>query len=386
MSKKYFCRKSGKNISHRILFWRLFDSVNTVNTKLKYFAAANGYSGFRSYFASVFNREEYRKVYILKGGPGTGKSSFMKKILSVFEGESIEREAIFCSSDPKSLDGVILKKGNVKVAVIDGTAPHSADAFFPGAVDKIINLGDCWDEKLLKNNSEIIIKLNKRKNECYNNAYEYLRLCGLITEFVDYEIKSRYEKGDEETISEIRDSISAGNNRVQTRLISSFGKEGFGRLNTVAEISDNVICAVGVYGSEYVFTQHLVAALNHKKADYIHFPSALDGKKTYGVYLPDIKTAVIADNAAGASGAKIVDTSRFLDITNNERLKCKLEFLWKEREVFLWNSADEFRMASDEHFALEKLYTAAMDFEKAKQLSDEVAAEIKEIFSTLANG
>ena len=143
-----------------------------------------------------------------------------------------------------------------------------------------------------------------------------------------------------------------------------------------------MIYSVGVYGSEYIFTNRLVAELNHRKVDYIHFPSALDGKKTHGVYIPSVKLAVIADNAVGISGAKkYVDTSGFIDIVNNERLKCKLEFLWKEREVLLWNSADEFKMASDEHFALEKLYTAAMDFEKTAKLSSAVIKEIKEFFS-----
>ena len=99
-----------------------------------------------------------------------------------------------------------------------------------------------------------------------------------------------------------------------------------------------------------------------------------------------IKTSIIADNLIGVSGTKIIDTSEFLDIANNERLKCKLEFLWKEREVFLWNSADEFKMASDEHFALEKLYTAAMNFEYTKKLCNEVISEIEEIFSIKAKG
>ena len=139
--------------------------MSNVNTKLKYFASANGYSGFRSYFSNVFKREEYKKLYILKGGPGTGKSSFIKKVLSVFSDETIKREAIFCSSDIRSLDGVILEKAGVKVAVIDGTAPHTSDAIFPGAVDKITNLGDAWDSKLLQNNRDIIIKSNTLKNE-----------------------------------------------------------------------------------------------------------------------------------------------------------------------------------------------------------------------------
>ena len=36
--------------------------------KYSFFAAANGYSGFRSYFDKIFNPKDYDAIYILKGG------------------------------------------------------------------------------------------------------------------------------------------------------------------------------------------------------------------------------------------------------------------------------------------------------------------------------
>ena len=42
------------------------------------FAAGNGYTGFRSYFSNYFSPDEYNSIYILKGGPGTGKSTAMQ--------------------------------------------------------------------------------------------------------------------------------------------------------------------------------------------------------------------------------------------------------------------------------------------------------------------
>ena len=45
-----------------------------------YFASANGYRGFRSYFNEVFAEEGLDKLFILKGGPGTGKSTLMKRL------------------------------------------------------------------------------------------------------------------------------------------------------------------------------------------------------------------------------------------------------------------------------------------------------------------
>ena len=83
----------------------------------RYFAAANAYNGFKNYFNEVFNPDEFDKIFIIKGGPGTGKSTLMKNIMSTLN-EDIKKEAILCSSDVKSLDGLILEFSNKKVAII----------------------------------------------------------------------------------------------------------------------------------------------------------------------------------------------------------------------------------------------------------------------------
>ena len=45
----------------------------------------------------------------------------------------------------------------------------------------------------------------------------------------------------------------------------------------------------------------------------------------------------------------------------------------------LWCATDEFKKASDAHFELEKIYTAAMNFKKNKKLFEKVRSEITEI-------
>ena len=86
----------------------------------KYFTCANSSQGFVNYFPSTLDQME--KIYILKGGPGTGKSTLMKKIGNHFLSRGQNVEHIYCSSDAASLDGVVLCGS--KTAVVDGTAPH----------------------------------------------------------------------------------------------------------------------------------------------------------------------------------------------------------------------------------------------------------------------
>jgi Mrp family chromosome partitioning ATPase len=51
----------------------------------KFFAAANTEMGFRSLFDEIFAPEKFRRIYILKGGPGTGKSTLMRNLGAVAE-------------------------------------------------------------------------------------------------------------------------------------------------------------------------------------------------------------------------------------------------------------------------------------------------------------
>ena len=101
----------------------------------KYFAAANTYAGFKSYFPIVFAPKDYERIYILKGGPGSGKSSFIKRFAADLIQKGCKTEEIYCSSDPRSLDGIIIYAEGKKIVIIDGTAPHETDAKLPGAFE-----------------------------------------------------------------------------------------------------------------------------------------------------------------------------------------------------------------------------------------------------------
>lgn len=127
----------------------------------KYFLGAMTQNGFSTEFGKIMADKEYF-TFILKGGAGTGKSSLMKKIAAEFEPtEDVTR--FYCSSDPASLDAIVLHTS--KVIICDGTAPHVMECSYPGVCQKIINLGEYWDEEKLKAfRSEIIEVTDKNKS------------------------------------------------------------------------------------------------------------------------------------------------------------------------------------------------------------------------------
>ena len=91
---------------------------------ISYFLGANSPHGFYSLYDELIDRSQAKAVYILKGGPGCGKSTLIKRVGDAAQRAGFPAEYIPCSGDPDSMDAIILPEQ--KVAIVDGTAPHAA--------------------------------------------------------------------------------------------------------------------------------------------------------------------------------------------------------------------------------------------------------------------
>ena len=110
-----------------------------------YFPGNNTPEGFFSYYQYILGQREAKKIICIKGGPGTGKSTFLKRVGEKLSGSGQNVDFLHCSADEHSLDGILLV--DKKIAFIDGTSPHIIDPITPGAVDSIINFGEFWNDK-----------------------------------------------------------------------------------------------------------------------------------------------------------------------------------------------------------------------------------------------
>ncbi len=135
---------------------------------LHYFAGGNTARGYFSLYDSSFAGLE--KVFILKGGPGTGKSTLMKKIASDWQEKGQDVEYIHCSSDPESIDGIIFR--GLKMGIVDGTEPHVMEPKAPGAIEEYVNLGDAWNSQQLSMEKADIVRLMDERKEAYHQAYQ----------------------------------------------------------------------------------------------------------------------------------------------------------------------------------------------------------------------
>ncbi len=346
--------------------------------KNKYFAAANSYDGFISYFDSIFDSREYSRLFILKGGPGTGKNSFMRGVRDRFNFEEFEIEEIYCSSDPSSLDGVIIKCGEKKIAIIDGTAPHERDAKIPGAIDQIVNLGQNWDSAWLSAEREKILTLNEEKRKAYSTAYEYLKIGKGAFEFIKETHKKLfdYRSAERQAKSLLKNTKKSDKYKENIRLISAFGKEGLITLDTIDKISE---CHLKI-GGDPIFGMLFIGVVRdtarEEEISQQVSPYPLSNDLYEGIYLQD-----------GIMGITLSESSAHADLDANTFAK-KLTDLDAERikkaGAILRESEDEairwFKIASDLHFRLEDIYSRAMSFDENNKLLSKITEEIEIIF------
>ena len=139
---------------------------------IEYFLGANAPTGFYSLYSHLLPPEQARAIYILKGGPGCGKSTLMRTVAARMEQEGLETEYILCSGDPDSLDALIVPR--LGVAIVDGTAPHVVEPKYPGAVERYVNVGDCYDKNALWDLRGEIMSCMAGYKGCYRRAYRCL--------------------------------------------------------------------------------------------------------------------------------------------------------------------------------------------------------------------
>src|SRR5699024_5830701 len=141
----------------------------------RWFLGANSAEGFRSLYED-FCRGEGDFLRIIKGGPGCGKSSFMRHIGEAAEKKGLEVEYILCSGDPDSLDGVYIPA--LRLGYADGTAPHILDPACFGAGGDYLNLGAFCDTARSRGEAARLEGLTAAYRAHYARAYSLLAAAG----------------------------------------------------------------------------------------------------------------------------------------------------------------------------------------------------------------
>ncbi len=346
--------------------------------KQSYFLGSSGKNGFFSCFSQLTPKIEGQYTYIIKGGPGTGKSSMMRKIADEIEKRDIECERIFCSSDPNSLDGIIFP--SLRVSIADGTSPHTMDPDYPGATGEIINLGDCWDKQKLFEKRKEIIELTDKNKTCHKRSRRFIESAFSIfgdgekicADFLDEEKLMRYAG---RVANRYFKKPSGKIGLEKTRMLDAITPKGYYFLNeTVCELCDQIIVFeddFGVASSKII--EELRSYALASGFSVISSPSVSNHKAIRHIIIKELSLGFFtADRLCelGIIPTKSVSLRRFYSSDGLSAHRARLAFSRKAANELLDEAVCALKMAKDIHDDLEEIYINAMDFKKTAAIAD----------------
>lgn len=142
-----------------------------------FFLGANSEEGFFSLYDQLLGGR-LDDLMILKGGPGCGKSTFMRRVGAAMERAGERVVYINCSGDPDSLDGAIFLDRNA--AIVDGTSPHVLEPTYAVASERYVDLTRFYDVDAAKARRAEIVALSDEYRAHYRSAYRILHAMGEV--------------------------------------------------------------------------------------------------------------------------------------------------------------------------------------------------------------
>lgn len=338
------------------------------------FVGANSARGFVSYYGDML--EGAKRIYILKGGPGTGKSSFLRAAAEYATERGRKVEFYACSSDPDSLDAIVT---DGEIVILDGTAPHTLDTVIAGARDEIINLGEFWNAEGLLRKYDEIEALSNKKSECYRLAYRYLAaykcVCDINLSLVLPCVKhKKAERAVERLFSEIK---TGGGFSARTAIIDSVGMKGRVRLGTYEFFADKVYSIEDHFGTGPLFLRLLLTHAERTDTPVRVSYDPVDPERVNAIFfLNDSKTFVLSDNTESIGADTRINMKRFVDVSKISEIRHEYKMNARLGEALMSSAIDAMARAGECHFALEEIYVSCMDFDAKEKYSDRKLREI----------
>lgn len=357
-----------------------------------YYAGGNTARGFHSFYES--NLKGLDRLFILKGGPGTGKSSLMKKIGNEWVEKGFNIEFLHCSSDNNSIDGVIIPA--LKAGIVDGTAPHVVEPKAPGAIEEYVNLGDAWDSAALKLHKDEIQDLTKNISECFQTAYVTFKKALEIHDDWEkiYVGSMDFKKADQLTNKLIEKFFGKMNlNKkpdVRHRFFGAATPKG--AVDFIPNLTEDIPKRYFIKGrpgsGKSTMLKKLAAAGEERGLDVEVYHCGFDPNSLDMVVFRELGLAIFDSTAPheyypSRDGDEIIDMYELCITSGTDEIFADmLSKITSQYKNKMTEATTHLAKAKNLHDELETFYVNSMDFNVVEQIQEKVAEEIRIIAET----
>ncbi|MEG1633801.1 MAG: hypothetical protein RR314_07080 [Oscillospiraceae bacterium] len=345
----------------------------------RFFLGANSGAGFYSLYDD-FAAGENDFLHVLKGGPGTGKSAFMRRIGAAAESAGLAVEYILCSGDPDSLDGVYLPSRHC--GWVDGTAPHAADPRCFGVTGGYIDLGAYCDTSALGKKRREIEAISREYKQLYARAYSYLSAAraaapacrtGLITEAEQATAIRRALASAARELPKARKGAAPG--AVSRRFASALTCQGrVFEADSISTLCKRVYVLDNRLGLAGVFLNTLLFEAVERGVDAILCPDPLSPATPEALLLPSLSLGFLAlgrDSALAFDPVRHVRLDALVPSPRLRELRPLLRGDERMQAELLASAYESLAAAKALHDGLELLYNPHVDFPAVRARADE---------------
>ncbi len=349
----------------------------------RYFLGANTPSGFYSLYHELSDPDKFRRVYVIKSGPGSGKSTLMRRVGRHARAAGYDVEEILCSGDPDSLDAVIIPA--LGAAVVDGTSPHVIEPECPGVIDRYLDLSDYYDREGLQPLKDDIIAAFAAYKGHYKRAYRALGAAGELrqnmSELLGTEaLQHRLAKRAAGIIGREIKKTGSGEGRCDPRFLNAVSCQGRVALwDTVAAQADRVYELSDSYGLSHHLLAPILTAALAAGHDAVACPDPMAPGKLAHVILPGLGLAFVTsapESPWPKHPYRRIRVDAMVDPDLYRTSRPRLRFTRRVAGALMDDAMAGLAQAKEAHDRLEALYHPYVDFDGVGQVADRVAGDI----------
>ncbi len=341
--------------------------------KIRYvFTSSHTGKGFYTFIPGLL--EGVKKVYVLKGAPGTGKSTFIRCLGDSLSEQGYEVEFWMSAEDPMNPEGVYIIQ--METAIVNGNLPIAIDPKYPGITGSIINLSEYLDELSINKYGPEIMELVDQVAEQAIQAASILEQASIIKEEI---LPVSYEGLNENKlhnlISRLENEILKEQPGEKHYFATSITPEGV--INYVDEISTR--CKIryllkGGSGAEKVIEE---ISFKAREAGYFveYYHCGLNPLRIIMVIITHLQLGIIEANDMEISarpGDRLIDLADCLDESYQPLKEQDHTRFRRQYECLVLKAQAELETAHRATKSLKRLYSAAMDFDTVAEKRQEI--------------
>ncbi|HPE15422.1 MAG TPA: hypothetical protein PK597_00540 [Oscillospiraceae bacterium] len=344
-----------------------------------FFLGANAGGGFASLYEEILGAD-LDTVLLLKGGPGCGKSSFLRRVASRLEAAGHPAEYIACSGDPDSLDAAIFP--SLGAAVADATAPHVLEPTMPGAVERYVDLGAFYDCAALRGKRAELAPYFAGCRLCFERTYRLLAAaCGVRETgralLFSEDLAGRLRRRAAGVAARELKKGGGPTGGVKRRFLGAVTAGGvLCRFDTARFYCPRLYILEDTWGLADAFLRPLSAAATASGRDVIECPDPLCPERLAHLLVPALGLGFVSSSPVAPYDARPYRRIRLdaaPDAAVRRAYRARLRFSKRLFSSLLDESVEALAQAKAQHDDLEAAYNPHVDFAGVYALADETA-------------